>query len=197
MLKITSAIGFILLSMFSPILSQSSDQIQNFTLPNAVDGKVFSLSEYRDAKAVVIIFTSLYCPYAKLYEGRIMGLIDQYKNKSVRFILINPNNPEKSKVEAIPNMAAEAKRSQLDIPFLSDSAQEVASLLGASKTPEAFILQPHNGVFTVAYHGAIDDNPQVEDDVKHHYLQDALKSVTSNHPIATASSSVTGCMIKR
>lgn len=197
MLKITIVIGSILLSMFSSILSQSSDQIQDFTLPNAVNGKVFSLSEYKNAKAVVVIFTSLYCPYSKLYEGRITRLVDQHNGESIRFILINPNNPQKSKIDAMPNMAAEAKRTQLDIPFLSDSAQEVASLLGASKTPEVFVLQPRNGVFTVTYHGAIDDNPQVENDVKHHYLQDVLESVASNRPIAPLSASVTGCMIKR
>ncbi|MEQ9440074.1 MAG: thioredoxin family protein [Cyclobacteriaceae bacterium] len=197
MLKVTSIIGVALCSIFSPILSQQSDQIQDFTLPNAVDGEVFSLSEYSDAKAVVVIFTSLYCPYAKLYEDRILRLVDKYDSNSIRFILINPNNPAKSKADAMTNMATEAKRSQLDIPFLSDSAQEVASLLGAEKTPEAFILTPKNGIFTIAYHGGIDDNPQVENDVKHAYLQNAIEAVAQNRSITTAPAPITGCMIKR
>lgn len=197
MLKVIAIIGISILSVCNPLHSQSADKIQDFTLPDAIDGQPFSLSQYQDAKAVVVIFTSLYCPYAKLYEDRIATLVDQYYSEDFRFVLINPNNPENSMAEAMPNMIDEVKRLQLDIPFLSDSAQEVASLMGAQKTPEAFILLPRNGSFRIAFHGGIDDNPQVEKDVKHHYLRDAIDAVTSNRPVASASTYVTGCMIKR
>jgi len=197
MVKIAGIISIILLGVLNPILSQRSSQIQDFTLPNITNGSSFTLSEYRDAEAIVIIFTSLYCPYAKFYEDRITRLIDSYKRSDVRFILINPNNPDKSKADASANIVAETRRLGLTIPFLTDRSQEVADLLGARKTPEAFVLVPKKDVFQVVYHGAIDDNPQVEDDVKHHYLASAINAIVQNRSVPVAITPVTGCIIKR
>lgn len=195
--KLVITLGIFIIIIANPTLSQHSDQIQDFTLPNAADGSSFSLSQYRDAKAVVVIFTSFYCPYAKFYEDRVAKLVDRYNSNDIRFLLINPNNPNKSKADALSNIEAEAKRVGLDIPFLSDSSQEVADLLGAEKTPEAFILVPKNDAFSIVYRGAIDDNPQVEEDVKHHYLSDAITAVSQNRPVKSSSTIVTGCIIKR
>lgn len=197
MVKVVCIVCIVFLGVINPILSQQSSQIQDFTLPNITNGSSFTLSEYRDAEAVVIIFTSLYCPYAKFYEDRISRLIDGYSRSDVRFILINPNNPDKSTADASANIVAETKRLGLKIPFLSDRSQEVANLLGARKTPEAFVLVPKNNVFKVVYHGAIDDNPQVEDDVKHPYLASAINAIVQNRSVPVSSTTITGCIIKR
>ncbi|WKN45983.1 redoxin domain-containing protein [Tunicatimonas pelagia] len=178
--------------------SFQSDQIQDFTLPNVVSGTDFSLSQYKNAGAVVIIFTSLYCPYAKFYEDRISRLTDVYRNNSnIRIVLISPNNPAKSRADAVENVTNTAKRRQLGVPVLIDQSQQVADLLGAAKTPEAFVLTPHQGSFRIAYQGAIDDNPQVEKDVRHHYLQSVIDAVSQRQPIVTSNTPTTGCMIKR
>lgn len=193
----TSLAGAIICVLISS-LSFQSDQIRNFTLPNVTSGTDFSLSQYSNADAVVIIFTSLYCPYAKFYEDRISRLTDQYRDDAkIRFILINPNNPTKSRADAPENIATTAKRLQLGIPVLIDQSQQVADLLGAEKTPEAFVLTPYQGSFRIAYRGAIDDNPQVEKDVRHHYLHSAIKAISQNQPVLTNSTPTTGCMIKR
>ncbi len=199
MLKIIrhTVIGLIAFILSASLFIQS-DQIQDFTLPNVVSGTDFSLSQYKNAEAVVIIFTSLYCPYAKFYEDRISRLADQYRNDSkVRFILINPNNPAKSRADASENVAALAKRRRLGIPVLIDQSQQVADLFGAEKTPEAFVLTPYQDSFRIAYRGAIDDNPQVEIDVRHHYLQSAINSASQRQPIVVDQTTITGCMIKR
>ncbi|MEM9673456.1 MAG: thioredoxin family protein [Cyclobacteriaceae bacterium] len=197
MIKVVGIVCIILLGVLNPILSQRSSQIEDFTLPNITNGSSFTLSEYQDAEAVVIIFTSLYCPYAKFYEDRITRLIDGYNRSGVRFILINPNNPDKSKADASANIVAETRRLGLSIPFLTDRSQEVADLLGARKTPEVFVLVPKIDVFQVVYHGAIDDNPQVEEDVKHPYLASAINAIVQNRAVPVATTSVTGCIIKR
>lgn len=196
------AIHYTIVGLIICIVSTSSsfqsDQIQDFTLPNVISGTDFSLSQYKNADAVVIIFTSLYCPYAKFYEDRISKLADQYRNDSkIRFILINPNNPAKSRADASDNVTTVAKRRQLGVPVLIDQSQQVADLLGAEKTPEAFVLTPHQGSFRIAYQGAIDDNPQVEKDVRHHYLRSVIDAISTSQPVISNSSSTTGCMIKR
>ena len=53
-----------------------------FDLPG-VDGKRYSLRDFKDAKVLVIVFTSNHCPTAQAYEQRIMQLYADYKDKGI------------------------------------------------------------------------------------------------------------------
>lgn len=173
-------------------------QIVNFTLPNVVSGNNFSLSEFSDSKAIVVIFTSNYCPYAKLYNSRINSLIQRYKSKGISFVLINSNNPAKSNVDNLSNMSKTATELGIKIPYLIDSNQKVADMFGAHKTPEVFLLTPSSAnQYEIVYRGAIDDNPQVASDVNHHFLQEAIEDVLSGNRPKQLSMHPTGCMIRR
>ena len=52
--------------------------------------------------------------------------------------------------------------------------------LNAHKSPEVFLLKNEGGKFTVVYHGAIDDNAQVESDVRQNYLRSAIDNMLAN-----------------
>lgn len=197
MKKYTYLLPVALLMITSSVMIQHSKSIQDFTLKNAVDGRAFSLSSYRDAKAVVVIFTSNYCPYAKLYEDRILNLAESYQGKSIKFILINSNNPERSKIEGIQKMAEKAHTKSFEFPYLSDSEQKVADMFGAEKTPEAFLLRNEKGTFRVVYKGAIDDNPQVASDVSQQYLKNAIDKVLQSQSVGDEDIRPTGCVIRR
>ena len=53
-----------------------------------VDGKSHSLADYRDAKAVVIVFTCNHCPVAKMHEDRLIELSKKYE-KDVQVLAIS------------------------------------------------------------------------------------------------------------
>ncbi len=197
MKKYSYLVPIALLIVTSSVMKHQSKSIQDFTLKNAVDGKEFSLSSYKSSQAVVVIFTSNYCPYAKLYEDRILDLAEGYQNKEVKFILINPNNPDRSQIEGLQKMAEKARTKSFEFPYLSDSDQKVADMFGAEKTPEAFLLKNEKGTFRVVYKGAIDDNPQVASDVSQKFLKDAIDKVLQNGAIAKADIHPTGCVIRR
>lgn len=186
---------FVLLSL-AKSYGQSSGFVEDFTLPNVVTSQQFSLKEYDDVSTVVVIFTSLYCPYAQLYESRIDQLIRNFQGEDIRFILVNPTNPNKNQKDSMENMVRVAQNKQLSVPFLVDSQQRVARMLGASKTPEAIVLARQDKSFKIVYRGAIDDNPQVIDDVRHHYLRDFLKVAEAGKTYSLRSIPATGCMIK-
>lgn len=187
----------VILTSFAPSFGQSSGFIDDFTLPNALTGKEFSLKEYEDVPTVIVIFTSLQCPYAQLYEARINNLIDDFQDEDTRFVLINPNNPDNSPSDTPENMMRAAQGQQLSVPFLSDRNQRVARMFGAEKTPEAFVLSRQRNSYKIVYQGAIDDNPQVAKAVKHHYLRDFLKAADSGKTYSLRTVPATGCMIKR
>ena len=59
----------------------------DFSLPG-IDGKTYSLASFADAKILVVIFTSVHCPTAQAYEGRIKQLVTDYGARGVAFVAI-------------------------------------------------------------------------------------------------------------
>ncbi len=172
-------------------------RVKDFTLQNTVNNQPVSLSDFSGAKGVVVIFTSNYCPYSKLYEDRIEALVKEYSNSSIKFILVNPNNPISSKDDSVEEMAKKAKERNYNFPYLADKNQQVQEMFGATKTPEVFVLKPGVGEFTIVYSGALDDNPQVAEDVSKNYLRDALTALAGNRMPTVKNIRPTGCMIKK
>src|SRR5262249_54895146 len=72
----------------------------DFTLP-AVDGKNHSLNDYADAKILVIIFTCNHCPTAQAYEARIKQLDADYRDKGMKLIAIQPNDPQALRLDEL------------------------------------------------------------------------------------------------
>lgn len=198
-MKLLTALLILLinLSISMQTIAQNGKSISNFSLLNTVDNNQISLSNFQNKKGIVIIFTSNFCPYSKLYEDRIEALANEFSAKGVQFILINPNNPSASKDDSIEAMAKKAKEKGFRFPYLADKDQTVANSLGATKTPEVFLLKPTSNSFSIVYSGAIDDNPQVPGDVSKEFLKDAINSLLGGKTIAIASEKPTGCMIKK
>jgi peroxiredoxin len=168
-----------------------AQEVKNFTLTNAKDGKEVSLTTYNSAKAVVIVFTSHECPFDNYYKERLKELIQIYSGK-VQFLLVNSNVEEQ---EGIEQMAIHY--TDMPVPYLADKDQAVMGNIGAKKTPEVFLLTPVEGKFIVAYNGAIDDNPQTVKDVRHYFLKEALEKVSANQKIETPNQRATGCTIRK
>ena len=187
----------IFLLVFVLTATLASGQVSDFTLVNAVNGQNVSLSSYSGSKAVVIIFTSNYCPFSKLYEARIKKFHEDFNTKGVQLLLINPNNPQSSADDSVEEMKARAEKNGYSFPYLADKEQKVSSELKALKTPQAFVLVPSAGTFNVVYNGAIDDNPQVETDVSKEYLKEAVEAVLNGSSPSSAKTYPTGCIIKK
>jgi peroxiredoxin len=171
----------------------NSQYVQNFTLTNVLNEQPVSLDTYPSCSGLVIIFTSNACPYDEHYRARIVKLAGEYHDK-VPVILVNANNES---AESIDNMKKKAQLLGLTIPYLADKDQKLMQQLGATKSPQAFLLKNTGGKFTVVYSGAIDDNAQVEGDVRHAYLKDAIDILLSNQTIATPEIRPVGCTIRK
>ncbi len=168
--------------------------VPSFSLKSA-DGKAVTLADYAGAKAVVVVFTNPYCPYTKLYEKRLAALAKAGEALNIRYLFVNPMPGEKP--TSAQQVAATGSPDGLaGLPMYPDDKQALTKAFGASKTPEAFVLQPSGGQFTLRYKGAIDDNPQLEGDVREAYLRLAVDAVSAGKTIATGDRRAPGCMIK-
>ncbi|MFD2245989.1 thioredoxin family protein, partial [Pontibacter ruber] len=169
---------------------QLGDKVADFTLKDGNNNSV-SLSDMAKSKTVVIVFTNNLCPYAKLYENRLVTLASTYSNQGVQFLFINPSVGTGEGSEPLANLAAK----NYGFPYLADEEQKVSQSFGATKTPEVFVLHNTSGGFVLKYKGAIDDNPQVESGVKSNFLKTAIDQVLANKAVSVSGKRATGCMI--
>ena len=168
------------------------DKAPDFTLKN-VDGKMVSLSDYSDKNGAVIIFTCNHCPYAKMYEDRIIELNATYAPKGYPVIAINPNDPEVQPEDGFEEMKERAKEKGFDFPYLFDEGQKVYPEYGAQRTPHVFLLDDK---MTIRYIGAIDNNPQEPDAVTEKYLENAIMALENGKSPSPESTKAIGCSIK-
>lgn len=67
-------------------------QAPNFNLPST-DGAFYSLDDFKNSEALVIVFTCNHCPTAQAYEDRLMSVADDYNSKGVALVAISPTSP--------------------------------------------------------------------------------------------------------
>jgi len=157
------------------------------------DGKPHSLSDFKDAKLVVINFTCNHCPYAIAYEDRFMDIVQEYGPKGVAFIAINANNVETHPQDDMDHMKERAKEKGFTFPYVRDDSQEVAKTYGAVCTPHLFVLDENR---KLAYEGRIDDSWQEPDQAKAHDLRDAIEALLAGKPVPNPQTNPMNCSIK-
>ena len=168
------------------------DAAPDFSL-QGVDGKAHALKDFRDAKALVVVFSCNHCPYAKAYEGRLIELQKDYAALGARVVAINSNDPVGYPDDDFPSMQARAKERGFNFPYLQDETQAVARAYGATHTPHLFVF---DAARRLAYTGKIDDNWQDAAAVTQRFLRDALDDLLAGKPPRLAETHAIGCTIK-
>src|SRR3712207_4312256 len=64
--------------------------VADFTLRGA-DGKAHALRDFRDSKAVVVLFLGTQCPINNAYAPRLAELHRNYSGRGVQFLGVNSN----------------------------------------------------------------------------------------------------------
>ncbi len=171
------------------------DIASDFKLKN-VDGKMVSLSDYKDAKGYIVIFTCNHCPYSVAYEDRINDINKKYASKGFPVIAINPNDPAVSPGDSFDAMVVRAKEKNFTFPYLFDANQSVFPKYGATRTPHVYLLEKTDAGNKVAYIGAIDNNHQDAAAADQKFLEDAILALSNNKQPDPNFTKAIGCTIK-
>jgi peroxiredoxin len=174
-------------SKFNNVLAVG-DKAPDWTGLPGVDDKTHSLSDYGDAKAVVVVFTCNHCPVAKMYEARLIELANTFE-KDVQVVAISVSH---NGADGLEKMKARAAESKFPYPYLYDESQQSGRSYGATATPHFFLL---DGSRKIAYMGAFDDNFDLKR-VEKHYLVDAVKAVLAGKAPRIRESLQRGCPIE-
>jgi peroxiredoxin len=187
-MSISSLAGLVMfILMISQVDAGPIKKVENFKLKD-YNGKEHSLSDYKNSKAIVLIFVATDCPVSNAYNSRMAELYNEYKEKDVAIIGINSN-----KAEGVSDIKEHAGKNNLDFPILKDEGNKIADKLGATVTPEVYLL---NNEFEILYHGRIDDSRDISE-VSEKDLSNALNEVLSGKKVSKASTKAFGCTIKK
>jgi peroxiredoxin len=171
------------------------DFVADFTLKN-VDGKMVSLSAYKQAKGVIIIFDCNTCPMSRAYNSRIIALNKKYASQGFPVVLINPNSSQVVAEESFDKMKAHAKEHDYDFPYLYDDSQEVVRKFNPTNTPHTFVLSKTSEGLKVAYIGAIDNNSRDGSKATKHFVEEAVDELLAGKSVTVTKTKAIGCSIK-
>ncbi len=174
----------------------------SFSLPG-IDGKIYTLDDFRNSKILVIIFTANHCPTAQAYEERIDKLYRDFNGKGVGFVIVSPNHPQAVCLEELgysdiadsfEDMKTRAADKKFPMPYLYDGdKQEMAQAFGPTTTPHVFIFDSER---KLRFCGRIDEmeNPYIEP--KEHDTRNAIVALLENKPVPVEKTKTFGCSIK-
>lgn len=121
----------------------------DFRLPGT-DGKYYTLADFAEAKALVIVFTANHCPTAQAYEDRLIALANDYQGKGVQLVAISPNSPLGLLYEELGytdlnddyiDMQIRGEHKQFNFPYLYDGdSQETSLKYGPAATPHVYVF---------------------------------------------------------
>lgn len=168
------------------------DIATDFSLMN-IDGNMVSLSDYKDAKGYVVIFTCNTCPWAVKYEDRINDLHAKMAEKGYPLIAINPNDPSIKPGDSFDLMKQRAEQKNFQFPYVFDKDQTIFPQYGATKTPHVYVLDANR---VVQYIGAIDDSPRDASSVDINYIENAVAAIEKGVTPDPSTTKAIGCSIK-
>ncbi len=191
---------FTLLALFSTgLLAENGvgvgDRAPEFNLLN-IDGSHVSLSDYDDAKGVVVIFSCNHCPYVVAYEDRMIELHNEYAPRGFPVIAINPNDSIVVPADSYTKMIERAEEKNFPFDYLLDADQTIFPQYGATRTPHVYLLENKGDHFEVAYIGAIDDNYRDAAAVEVPYLANAIEAIMTGERPDPEFTRAIGCTIK-
>ena len=171
------------------------DVATDFKLKN-IDDKWVSISDFKEAKGFIIVFTCNTCPYAVAYEDRIEALNKKYAPKGYPLIAIMPNNVKTKPGDSMKEMQKRAKQKGFTFPYLMDADQSIYPQYGATKTPHIYVLELTDRGPVVQYIGAIDDNYKDATLVKNKYVENAVDALLDGVSFEVHKTKAIGCSIK-
>jgi thiol-disulfide isomerase/thioredoxin len=111
----------------------------HFSLPDT-NGKTVSITDFKDAPALVIMFICNHCPYVKHLQTALAKFGKEYAAKGASIVAINSNDAENYPDDSPSRMKEDAQRFGYTFPYLYDATQAVAKAYRAACTPDFYVF---------------------------------------------------------
>jgi peroxiredoxin len=168
------------------------DKAPDFKLP-ATDGKTYSLSDFKDARVLVVFFTCNHCPFVTGSDEITRATADRFAEQGVRFIGINSNSENTHPTDDFSHMVERMKANRFPWVYARDKSQQVAKAYGALRTPHFYVF---NQARQLVYTGRGLDNPRQPGKMTVNNLEQALVEVLAGRPVTVPLTNPIGCNVK-
>ncbi len=179
------------------------DPAPDFSL-TGVDGRNYTLADFKGAPVLMVIFLSNHCPYSHAAETRLLPMVAEMTPRGLAVVAINPNNPEAVNLDELgytkysdsyDEMKVYAKEKGFTFPYLYDGAtQRTAKAYGCLCTPHVFIF---DSARRLRYNGRFDDSRFVDPGTVHAPdTRNALEALLSGRAVPVETTRPIGCSTK-
>jgi peroxiredoxin len=164
----------------------------DFDLPG-VDGKRYSLANFKDAKLLVVVFSCNHCPYVVGNEDRMIAFARDYAPKGLAMVAINSNETEGHPGDSFDKMVERANQRAFPFAYVRDDSQDVAREYGALRTPHFYVFDQDR---KLRYTGRMDDNPRNPGKETTRELRDAVDALLAGRKPPIELTNPIGCNVK-
>lgn len=179
------------------------DAAPDFSL-KGVDGKIYTLADFKAAPVLMVVFLSDHCPYSHATETRLLPLVAEMKSRGLGVVAICPNNPEAMIIgelgytkygDSYEDMKLYAKEQGFTFPYLYDGdTQTTAKAYGCLCTPHVFLFDRDR---KLRYMGRFDDSRFAETDTVHSTdARNAVEALLAGKPVTNDVTKPFGCSTK-
>lgn len=164
----------------------------DFNLPGT-DGKTYSLSSFKDAKVLVVMFICNHCPYVQAVLDRLISLASSYEPADVQFVAISSNDARRYPDDSFEAMRALSEEKKFPFPYLYDESQAVAKAYDAVCTPDLYVYDVSR---KLTYRGRLDDSWKDASQVERQELKAAIDATLKGTELGFEPTPSMGCSIK-
>jgi len=179
------------------------DAAPDFSL-KGVDGKTYSLTDFKDSQLLLVAFLSNHCPYSHAAETRLLPIINDFKSRGLATVAINPNSPTAVSIgelgyskynDSYDEMKLYAKDRGFNFPYVYDGdTQTTAKAYGCLCTPHVFLFDRDR---KLVYMGRVDDSRFPDPaTVTSPDLRNAIEAMLAGKPVPVAVTRPIGCSTK-
>ena len=156
-----------------------------------LSNKPYTLKASTDKQALVLIFVTTDCPIANSYQPLLNRLLSDFQEKGFEFVLVH-----EGPMQTPTKLKEHASEYSVKCAVALDAEHTIAHNLGATKTPEAFVLGRDGKIL---YQGRIDNLYQgfgkkrsaaTRDD-----LRIALTQIDAGDKVSVPKTEAIGCSI--
>ena len=169
-----------------------------------VDGKTYTLADFKDAQVLMVVFLSNHCPYSHAAEDRLLPLAAEMKSRGLAVVAINPNHPDAVRIDELgyskyndsyDEMKLYAKEKGFTFPYLNDGDTQItAKAYGCLATPHVFLFDRAR---TLRYAGRFDDSRFPDPaTVTSPDTRNAVESLLTGKPVPVEITKPVGCSTK-
>ena len=138
-LVVIGLVGFQVWADVPEFTLKIEEKAPDFNLPGT-DGNTYRLSDFNDARVLVVFFTCNHCPYVTESDEVTRRTAEKFIPQGVKFVGINSNSTKTIPEDSFEDMVERMKVHKFPWLYLRDEPQEVALAYGALRTPHSRLL---------------------------------------------------------